>query len=499
MPESITEQYKDVKKSLSERLEEVQRLETLITEARDGLETELRKQAEKSMFSQFDKSLVREFFDEPYVAVPRRKEEWYVIAPKFVTFQMGWLWKTTKSFNVFIVNRYMDWLANIPEALRDQFSWKPTLRLKVFDGVLLTGVEHQEEAWTRYRKHLRQRKGPDRIMIRRGHEFQLIAETIQDGMLPFMPKAVPPEDLRDLPVSFELRDYQMEVWKRFLEVGAMGVFWPFSAGKTFLGLYAMSKIKGPHLVVVPTVTLREQWEERLEELTKVDDAEILTYASYQKARGKKWMVTIYDEAHRLPANTYSRLATIRTRYRMGLSGTPYREDGRTDLIFALTGFPTGLDWATLMEMGVFEKPDITLFVVTHISDKIKKVEELLRDPVKTLIFCDSIDFGKKLSTKFSVPHIYGETGKRMEILKESLVSVVSRVGDEGISLPDIRRVIEVDFLFGSRRQEAQRMGRLFHGRDPGEHIILMTDEELSKYEKRLYAIFEKGWRINIVR
>ncbi len=76
--------------------------------------------------------------------------------------------------------------------------------------------------------------------------------------------------------------------------------------------------------------------------------------------------------------------------------------------------------------------------------------------------------------------------------------MVSRVGDEGISLPDIRRVIEVDFLYGSRRQEAQRMGRLFHGKEPGEHIILMTERELESYEKRLYSIYEKGWHIKIV-
>lgn len=76
---------------------------------------------------------------------------------------------------------------------------------------------------------------------------------------------------------------------------------------------------------------------------------------------------------------------------------------------------------------------------------------------------------------------------------------MSRVGDEGVSLPDIRRVIEVDFLFGSRRQEAQRLGRLFHGTQPGEHIILMTERELVDHEKRLYAIYDKGWNINIVR
>lgn len=79
------------------------------------------------------------------------------------------------------------------------------------------------------------------------------------------------------------------------------------------------------------------------------------------------------------------------------------------------------------------------------------------------------------------------------------MTVVSRVGDEGVGLPNIERVIEVDFLYGSRRQEGQRLGRLFHGEKEGEHIILMTDKEYEKYEKRPYAIYDKGFRINVQR
>jgi DNA excision repair protein ERCC-3 len=87
----------------------------------------------------------------------------------------------------------------------------------------------------------------------------------------------------------------------------------------------------------------------------------------------------------------------------------------------------------------------------------------------------------------------------LEIIKESDVTIVSRVGDEGMSIPDIERVIEFDFLFGSRRQEGQRMGRLFHGTGKGEHIILMTENEYEDHSKRLYAITEKGFRIEVVR
>jgi len=77
--------------------------------------------------------------------------------------------------------------------------------------------------------------------------------------------------------------------------------------------------------------------------------------------------------------------------------------------------------------------------------------------------------------------------------------VVSRVGDEGLDIPDIERVIEVAFLYGSRRQEAQRFGRLMHA-DPNKeplHVIIMTEKEYERYQKRLYPIIEKGFNLEI--
>jgi superfamily II DNA or RNA helicase len=74
------------------------------------------------------------------------------------------------------------------------------------------------------------------------------------------------------------------------------------------------------------------------------------------------------------------------------------------------------------------------------------------------------------------------------------------VGDEGVSLPDIERVIEVAYLYGSRMQESQRFGRLMHSaKEEPEHIILMTEKEFEKYQKRLYAITERGFKIEFVR
>lgn len=543
--DDLVDKWQSAKAMMAAAGERIAELEAHISRARSQVQEAMTLEAEKAMFSRFNQDLVRDFFKEPYVTIPKRAQEWYVVAPKFVDFQIGWLDKSSKSFNVFLVNKYMHWLAQIPAGLREQFDFRPELPVQVYDGTVFTGTEHQGEVWDRYQKFLLKRQGKDRILIRRGREFHLIAAMIEDGTLPFRPQPVSEEDLREPawnePIT--LRDYQQEAWDRFLETGALGVFWPFSAGKTYLGLWAAAHLRGSHLVIVPTVTLKEQWEERIqqylgpalpqreirralkaqlqewcrthglsdggtaaelrarltEKFGEGPDITVATYHAYESVRSEEWGLVVFDECHRLPADTFSRMATMRASYRMGLSGTPYREDGRTDYIFALTGFPVGMDWHRLLEQEVFKKPDITLYVLDDRGRKLRKLEELLRDPVKTIVFCDSIELGKRIAAQHNIPHVHGDTTNRMQILREALVAVVSRVGDEGISLPDIRRVIEVDFLYGSRRQEAQRMGRLFHGREPGEHIILMSEQELELYEKRLLAIYERGWNVKIVR
>ena len=266
------------------------------------------------------------------------------------------------------------------------------------------------------------------------------------------------------------------------------------------GMKALSRIKGDKLIVVPTTTLVEQWNERLSEHTEIhDEVTVATYHSFHNVKDKEWSLIVFDECHRLPANQFSRFATLKTKYRIGLSGSPFREDKRENYIFALTGFPIGVSWESMIEEGIIEEPDIILYVLNDFRSKEDKLTELLCQEKKTIIFCDGISLGKRLSKKHEIPFVYGQTRDRLEILKESQTTIVSRVGDEGVSLPDIERVIEIDFLFGSRRQESQRMGRLFHGEAKGEHIIIMTEQEYEKYGKRLYAIMEKGFKLEVRR
>lgn len=183
------------------------------------------------------------------------------------------------------------------------------------------------------------------------------------------------------------------------------------------------------------------------------------------------------------------------------SATPYREDGRSDYIFALTGFPIGLDWRVLIDLGLIIEPEITLYLSSNYAQKRKKLAELLRDPVKTLIYCFSVQEGKSLSREFSIPFVYGDTPvkERLEIIKNSHQTIVSSAMGEGISVRNIQRTMTYNFLFGSRQEETQFFGRLLHGAEKGKHVILMTDDEYERYGKRLYGIQEKGFKIAVIR
>ena len=499
--EDVVGQLRNIKKTFQEEELQIEQLRQNLEDLKDRHAQEIKSLADKMHLTTFDEEQFKTFLDEPYVLVPTGKqEEWYVAAPKFSRMNLGWLDYTTKTYNVFRITKFIDWIGEIPEAIREKFKFKPKLHLKVFDGMLLTGEENQDQAWIRYKPFLQQRVGSQKIRIKRGYEFKLIAQLIDDGILPFMKQPVEKEDLRDPSVSFELRDYQQDARDLFLKTGAVGVFWSYSAGKTFLGMHECAEIKGPKLIVVPTVTLVEQWRNRLKEYTRCsNEVEIVTYHSYHKIQKKEYALAIFDECHHLPANLFSKFSTIKAKYRIGLSGSPYREDGRTDYIFALTGFPIGLSWDNLIELGIIEKPDIRLYIFRVWQEKEAKLAELLALDKRTLVFCDRIDIGKRLSKRFEVPFVYGETKDRLEVIKSADTVIISRVGDEGLSLPDIERIIEFDFLYGSRRQESQRMGRLFHSEAKGEHIILMTESEYQRYSKRLYSIYEKGFKIEIVR
>ncbi|HDD71538.1 MAG TPA: hypothetical protein ENF99_00945 [Candidatus Aenigmarchaeota archaeon] len=493
----------EIRRSFEESLRKLDDYIAKIQAEREKIVEEFEKKLEELKIFNVDREKLREFLKEPFVLIPKRKEEWYVIVPKFIPFHVGWLEHETKSYNIFVINKYFQWIYELPEVIKKRVKIPEPLPFKVIDGYLHTGTKLQEVAWERYKRFLYRKEGKDRIRIKKGYEFLLIAKLIEDGCLPFVPQPVEEEDLRDWD-GFKLRSYQKRAWEKFLKCGAVGIYWAFGAGKSFFGIYLLARIRGRKLVVVPTLTLKSQWLERIREYIPEYEHEIdvVTYLAYDKVRDNNYTLVIFDEVQHLPANTYIRLSTLKAKYRVGLSGSPFREDGRENLIFALTGFPIGLNWEELIKLKVVRVPRFKLYVVRDYHEKFRRLEELLRIPVKTLIFCDSIKLGKQISSRFGIPFVYGETPERerMEILRNSDTVVVSRVADEGVSLGDIERVIEVAFLYSSRMQESQRFGRLMHSqKEEPEHIIIMTEKEFQAYQKRLYAIYERGFRIEIVR
>ena len=279
------------------------------------------------------------------------------------------------------------------------------------------------------------------------HIFDVIATAVENGCLPFKPRKVLAEDLRPQKSVIKLRPYQKTAADKFMDTGAVGVFHPTGAGKSFISLYLLDVVKGRKQIIVPTTTLVEQWKYYIETHVPHAKAEtrVVTYSGWRET-DDEYVLTIYDECQRLPADTFSRIAVIKTKYRIGLSASPHREDGREAYIFALTGFPVGLNWQEYMKTVGRAYHPINVHVVRSGTSKKKKLKELVDFSKKTLIFCDTIEIGKSISRDFGIPYIYGESTNRLREIEEHKVVCVSRVADLGVSIKDLQRVVEVDFL-----------------------------------------------------
>jgi len=456
--------------------------------------------AELNRYQTIDIDEIKKFLREPWLLLPKNREEWWVIVPRFVNLSFGWLERSTESFNIYCVNRYSVWFGGLPEELRDKLKLPEPFDATVEDGRLKTTLAISEK----FKEHLWGQTGENEFRIRKGHEFDLIAAIIDAGTLPFKPRPVDKADLREIKLTgvlAKLRNYQNDGWQKFLQYGAVGIYWPFGQGKTVFGIYAIANLKGKKLIVVPTVMLKEQWEERLQKWLDIGlraDIEVITYHAWERVNKNEYMLVIFDESHRLPANTFSRLASIRAKYRIGLSATPKREDGRESYIMALTGYPVGVDWTEFVRTGRIKPPHIEVRIVKSWDKKVQMTAvEVKAVSGMTIVFCDGISKGEQIARKLKCPHVHGQTQNRLETLKDAKVAVVSRVGDEGLSLPDLRQIIEVDFHGGSRRQEAQRVGRLLHADAQGKHLVLMEQGEFDRFENRFLALEEKGFRVQV--
>lgn len=498
----LQKQREELMKIKSEAENSLSKLQLLEKEIKDN-EKEIKVVADsidKSLKDSIEKNNFIKFFEKPYAIIPNGKNKVLVAIPKFVkNFQVGWLFREDDTFFIYQLDQYSSWLGDIPRELLDEINFKQDFKAEVIDSNIFFEPSQKESIKKSIGRHITDLTENSARIIK-GHEFDLLADMIEHGNLPFKPKPVSESDLREGTSKIELRPYQKPAFQRFLETGAIGLFHPTGAGKSLIALKCIDVVKGSKIIFVPTRTLVEQWNYYISTYIPELKNEI-TIATYQGYRnhGENYALAIFDECHKLPADTFSRLAVINTKYRIGLSASPHREDGRESYIFALTGFPVGLNWQEYMKTVGKSYHPIYVHVVRSDTSKIAKVQYLLNPKKKTLIFSDNIELGKKIANQLQIPFIYGDTQNRMEIIQNNKVICCSRVLDLGISIKDLQHIIEVDFLFGSRQQELQRTGRLMHSEaEDVKHDIIFTEKEIESYGKRLWALQEKGFQIKVI-
>lgn len=357
-------------------------------------------------------------------------------------------------------------------------------------------------------------------------------------------------DPLDVDLRLSLRDYQQTWVNRFSDKGAGVLVGPPGSGKTIAALGIMAEIGGETLVLVPSRELASQWETVLSRDTTLTTDEIglyhggrkeirpVTIATYQIAgmdrhralfEEREWGLIIFDEVHHIPAPVHRRTADIQTRHRLGLSATPVREDDRESDIYALIGPPIGTDWSSLFESGHVQSPTVEIRYVPWKSDLDRheydtasghearqiaatnpaKDDEVLRlrarhDDAKTLVFVDYLSQGERLADRLDVPFLSGETphSERRRLLREfgdgeRETLVISRVGDEGLDIPDAEVAIVASGLGGSRRQGAQRAGRTMRPAGGSQMYILATrgTEEEDHATRRTNYLAARGIRI----
>lgn len=321
----LTEQLKTALPNVRELDQAIQQLEGEISNdlMQLAVSMKLGKNVDRDAIEAFKK---RPFTFTPYVNDQgQRREGWYfLIIPRFVDMQIGWLEKQDLSFNHFVVNRWLELLGELPELIKKELGIKPPPHLEYADGVI-TGEASDVDAFARnYPKLIASRRG-NRLVSRPKRYFEVLAALIKEGVRPFHEQPVPRELLTERKCDIKLKAWQEEAWQTFLKYSNMGIFWPASVGKSLFGVWLPTRIKPPTLVTVPTVLLKETWEERIKlhtDLKLGEEIEVLVYWTAIKKyadRHKQFNLKIYEECHHLPADDLSRLTAIPSATSVGLT------------------------------------------------------------------------------------------------------------------------------------------------------------------------------------
>jgi DNA excision repair protein ERCC-3 len=361
--------------------------------------------------------------------------------------------------------------------------------------------------------------------------------------------------------DWKIRPYQELAAEGFWHGGSGVVVLPCGAGKTIVGAAAMAHAKATTLILVTNTIAARQWREELLKRTTLNEDEIgeysgakkeirpVTIATYQVMTKKKdgvyahldlfdthdWGLIIYDEVHLLPAPIFRFTADIQSRRRLGLTATLVREDGMEGEVFSLIG-PKRFDvpWKEIESQG-YIAPAQCVEVRVNLSET-ERISYATAEPEERYRFCATtrtkrnvveslvthhageqilvigqyIDQLDELSEVLGVPLIKGETPvKEREILfnkfrtGEITCLVVSKVANFSIDLPDATIAIQVSGAFGSRQEEAQRLGRILRPKSDGRSATFYSvvsrdtiDQDFAQNRQRFLA--EQGYAYKII-
>ncbi len=361
--------------------------------------------------------------------------------------------------------------------------------------------------------------------------------------------------------DWKLRTYQKMAAEGFWHGGSGVIVLPCGAGKTMVGAAAMALAKATTLILVTNTVAARQWRNELLLKTSLTDDEIgeysgtkkeikpVTIATYQVLTTKKggvyahldlfdshdWGLIIYDEVHLLPAPVFRFTADIQSRRRLGLTATLVREDGMEGEVFSLIG-PKRYDvpWKEIEAQG-YIAPAECIEVRVNLTDaerllyatsepehryrtcattltktKVAKFIAEKHQGEQVLVIGQYLDQLAILGETLGVPVITGDTPIKereslFQLFRDGEVKtlVVSKVANFSIDLPEATIAIQVSGAFGSRQEEAQRLGRILRPKADGRGARFYTlvardtvDQDFAQNRQRFLT--EQGYSYQII-
>lgn len=365
---------------------------------------------------------------------------------------------------------------------------------------------------------------------------------------------------------FTLRDYQIQAVEAFQRGGFSGgsgvLVLPCGAGKTVVGIAAMERYRSETLILTPNITSVRQWIREILDKTDLDESLVgeysgenkevrpVTVATYQVLthRNEKdgplshmelfikrnWGLIIYDEVHLLPAPVFRMTAELQAKRRLGLTATLIREDGCEADVFSLVG-PKRYEvpWKKLESEGWLAKVHCMEIRVPFGDDgeasylragsrekirvagenpvKLDEIERILErhKEDRVLIIGQYLDQLRLVAERTGTPMISGEMKQEereriFQAFREGRITrlVVSKVANFAVDLPDASVAVQISGSFGSRQEEAQRLGRILRpkqGANEAYFYTLVTKEskEQDFALNRQLFLLEQGYRYDI--